>query len=57
MENVKFLIAGDKALLVQMGDEISMEVNRKVLMLRKALLDEPVEASPLLADQFSRMWV
>ena len=35
--DVKILMSGDQAVSVQMGDEISLEVNRKVLMLHEEL--------------------
>ena len=57
MEKVKFLIAGDHALLVQMGDEISLEVNQKVLALQKALLSEPVEGITELVPTYASLMV
>ena len=39
---VKILMSGDQAVSVQMGDEISLEVNRKVLMLHEELKKRPV---------------
>ena len=40
--DVKILISGDQAVSVQMGNEISLEVNRKVLMLHEELKERPV---------------
>ena len=42
MEDIKILISGDKAISVQMGSEISLEVNRKVLMLQAELDKNPI---------------
>ena len=42
MEDIKILISGDKAISVQMGSEISLEVNRKVLMLQAELEKNPI---------------
>lgn len=40
--SVKILMSGDRAVSVQMGNEISLEVNRKVLMLHEELKKRPV---------------
>ncbi len=40
--DVKILMSGDQAVSVQMGDEISLEVNRKVLMLQEELKRQPI---------------
>ena len=40
--NVKILMSGDQAISVCMGEEISLEVNRRVLMLQKELETRPV---------------
>lgn len=39
---VRFLIAGDKAVSVEFGSEISLAVNEKVRMLQKELQDNPM---------------
>ncbi len=41
--DVKILMSGDQAVSVQMGEEISLEVNRKVLMLHEELKKTPVD--------------
>ena len=43
MEDIKILISGDKAISVQMGSEISLEINRKVLMLQAELEKNPID--------------
>ena len=42
MDEIKILISGDKAVSVQMGEEISLEVNRRVLMLRAEMDRNPI---------------
>ena len=39
----KFLISGDTAISVQMGDEISLEVNQKVRGLMLDLTKNPID--------------
>ena len=39
---VKFLIAGDCAVSIQMGNVISLEVNRQVRMLQEELEKHPI---------------
>ncbi|MDD3218261.1 MAG: 5-oxoprolinase subunit PxpB [Lachnospiraceae bacterium] len=41
--NAQYLIAGDCAVAVKFGDEISLEINGKVRMLHEALKNNPVE--------------
>lgn len=41
--SVRFLVAGDKAVSVEFGSEISLELNAKVRMLQKELQDNPLE--------------
>ena len=41
----KFLISGDSAISVQMGSEISLEVNQLVRMLFLDLTKNPIEDS------------
>ena len=43
MEDIRILISGDKAVSVQMGSEISLEVNHRVLMLQAELEKNPIE--------------
>ncbi len=40
---VRFLPVGDSAVSVQLGEDISLETNRKVIMLMRALEENPVE--------------
>ncbi|MDD6435873.1 MAG: allophanate hydrolase subunit 1 [Clostridiales bacterium] len=40
--DIKILMSGDQAVSVQMGSEISLEVNRKVLMLLEAIKKSPI---------------
>ena len=40
--DIKILMSGDQAVSVQMGSEISLEVNRKVLMLLEAVKKSPI---------------
>lgn len=39
---VRFLVAGDKAVSVEFGSEISLELNARVRMLQKELQDNPL---------------
>ena len=39
----RILITGDRAISVQMGNEISLEVNQKVLALQNELAEHPIE--------------
>ena len=39
----KFLIVGDCAISVQLGEEISLEVNQKVRQLFLRLTEKPIE--------------
>ena len=39
----RFLITGDRAVSIQMGTEISLEVNQKVLELQTELTEHPIE--------------
>lgn len=41
--NVRFLIAGDKAISVEFGKEINLETNSKVRMLKEALKESPID--------------
>ena len=40
--DIKILMSGDQAVSVQMGSEISLEVNRKVIMLLEAIKKSPI---------------
>lgn len=42
MENVRFYISGDSALLVRFGNEISLEANEKVRMLDEEIVHRPI---------------
>lgn len=39
----RFLISGDRAMSVQMGDEISLEVNSRVMALLRELEEHPID--------------
>lgn len=41
--DVKFLIAGDRAVSVEFGKEICLEINEKVRMLEEELKDNPID--------------
>ncbi|CUX19539.1 5-oxoprolinase subunit PxpB [Clostridium sp. C105KSO13] len=41
--DVKFLIAGDRAVSVEFGNEICLEINQRVRMLEEALKDNPID--------------
>lgn len=43
MGELRILVSGDQAVSVEMGSEISIEVNKKVLMLQAELENNPVE--------------
>lgn len=43
MGELRILVSGDQAVSVEMGSEISIEVNKKVLMLQAELENDPVE--------------
>ena len=55
--DVKILISGDQALSVQMGDEISLEVNRKALMLHEELKKRPVEGIREMVPTYASLMI
>ena len=57
MEQVRFLPAGDCTLLVQLGDEISLEVNRRVLMLQRELTENPVPGIAEMVPTYASLMV
>lgn len=55
--DVKILMSGDQAVSVQMGDEISLEVNRKVLMLHEELKKKPVEGIRKMVPTYASLMI
>ena len=55
--DVKILMSGDQAVSVQMGDEISLEVNRKVLMLHEELKKKPVEGIREMVPTYASLMI
>lgn len=55
--DVKILMSGDQAVSVQMGDEISLEVNRKVLMLYEELKKKPVEGIREMVPTYASLMI
>ena len=55
--DVKVLMSGDQAVSVQMGDEISLEVNRKVLMLHEELKKKPVEGIRKMVPTYASLMI
>lgn len=53
----KFLLTGDCSLSVQMGDEISLEVNRLVRMLYLSLTHHPVEGIREMVPTYASLMV
>ena len=57
MEDIRILISGDHAVSVQMGDEISLEVNRRVLMLRAEMEKHPIEGVTEIMPTYASLMV
>lgn len=55
--DVKFLIAGDKAVSVKFGDVISLEVNEKVRMLQAELEREPIDGVTEVVPTYAALMV
>ena len=55
--DVKILMSGDQAVSVKMGDEISLEVNRKVLMLNEELKKKPVEGIREMVPTYASLMI
>ena len=55
--DVKILMSGDQAVSVQMGDEISLEVNRKVLMLHEELKKRPVKGISEMVPTYASLMI
>lgn len=55
--SVRFLVAGDKAVSVEFGSEISLELNAKVRMLQKELQDNPLEGITETVPTYSSLIV
>lgn len=57
MEDIRILISGDKAVSVQMGSEISLEVNHRVLMLQAELEKNPIEGVTEMLPTYASLMV
>lgn len=55
--SAKFLLTGDCSLSVQMGDTISLEVNRQVRMLLLSLTRQPVEGIKEMVPTYASLMV
>lgn len=55
--DAKFLIVGDSAVSVQMGNEISLEVNQLVRMLFNNLTEQPMDGIVELVPTYSSLMV
>lgn len=53
----RFLITGDCAISVQMGEEISLEVNRKVLALQNELTEHPIEGITEMVPTYASLMI
>lgn len=53
----RFLMVGESAVSVQMGDVISLEVNQKVRGLMQNLLDDPVEGIKEMVPTYSSLMI
>lgn len=53
----KFLLVGESAISVQMGDVISLEVNQKVRNLMQRLIDEPIEGVREMVPTYAALMV
>ncbi|MDO4475188.1 MAG: 5-oxoprolinase subunit PxpB [Lachnospiraceae bacterium] len=54
---VRFLIAGDRAVSVEFGSEISLEINAKVRMLKNELEEDPIEGVTETVPTYSSLIV
>lgn len=55
--SVRFLVAGDKAISVEFGKEISLELNAKVRMLQRELEEHPLEGVTETVPTYSSLIV
>ena len=53
----KILLTGDRAVSVQMGDQISLEVNSKVLALQQELLARPIEGITEMVPTYAALMI
>lgn len=53
----RFLITGDCAISVQMGMEISLEVNQKVLALQNELMEHPIEGITEMVPTYASLMI
>lgn len=51
------MITGDRAVSVQMGEEISLEVNQKVMALQNELTEHPVEGITEMAPTYASLMI
>ena len=54
---VKFLIAGDCAVSIQMGNVISLEVNRQVRMLQEELEKHPIHGVTEMVPTYASLMI
>ncbi|MDO4620244.1 MAG: allophanate hydrolase subunit 1 [Lachnospiraceae bacterium] len=55
--DIKVLITGDRGISVQVGEEISLEVNSRVLTLWKALQEHPVEGITEMLPTYAALMI
>lgn len=53
----RFLTAGDSAISIQLGDEISLEVNQKVLALQAELTEHPIEGITEMVPTYASLMI
>lgn len=53
----RILITGDRAISVQMGNEISLEVNQKVLALQNELAEHPIEGITEMVPTYASLMI
>lgn len=53
----RFLITGDQAISVQMGSEISLEVNQKVLALQNELTERPIDGITEMVPTYASLMI
>jgi allophanate hydrolase subunit 1 len=53
----RFLTAGDSAISIQLGDEISLEVNQKVLALQAELTEHPIDGITEMVPTYASLMI
>lgn len=53
----RFLITGDQAISVQMGTEISLEVNQRVLALQNELTEHPIDGITEMVPTYASLMI